>query len=311
MDLQIFEKTGKKIVVCGTTFVDIKGYPDVPFIPAGRNTGQIAVQFGGVGRNVSADLAGLGIPNYFVSQADPEGYGAAIVEDLNQAGVNTAYVLRHENGIGTWLAIMNPEGDVYANVSKRQDLSPLSRMLEKEGDAIFCDTAGILVEMDMDEAVISAIFRFAEKYNTDVYGVISNITVAMERLAYIKKTKCFVCNRQEALMLFSEHAKSPETVTPAEMLRLTKEHIRRSGITGMIVTMDKDGAVYADIAGSEGFAPAEKVQIVDSTGAGDSFFAGAAVSLIYGYDLRTACEVGTAMASRVIASVENVYCGRS
>ena len=43
------------IVVIGDVFIDVKGYSTAPFIPGGRNAGEIQQIHGGVGRNVVED----------------------------------------------------------------------------------------------------------------------------------------------------------------------------------------------------------------------------------------------------------------
>ena len=45
------------MVVIGTVFVDIKGFPDDLYIPEGRNAGRVEIVHGGVGRNVAEDIA--------------------------------------------------------------------------------------------------------------------------------------------------------------------------------------------------------------------------------------------------------------
>ena len=47
------------IVIVGTTFVDIKGFPYNKYIPAGRNAGEVEFVHGGVGRNVAEDIANM------------------------------------------------------------------------------------------------------------------------------------------------------------------------------------------------------------------------------------------------------------
>ena len=44
----------------------------------------------------------------------------------------------------------------------------------------------------------------------------------------------------------------------------------------------------------------------DSTGAGDSFFAGVAIGLTYGKTLEESCRIGTRLAASVICTSENV-----
>ena len=62
------------------------------------------------------------------------------------------------------------------------------------------------------------------------------------------------------------------------------------------------------------FYPAMKVDVVDTTGAGDAFFAGVCVGLTYGKTMREACAIGTRLSSTVICTSENIlseiYAGR-
>ena len=74
----------------------------------------------------------------------------------------------------------------------------------------------------------------------------------------------------------------------------------------MIVTMGPQGAVYASRGGDKGYCPARRVEVKDTTGAGDSFCAGAAIGLTYGKSLREACEIGSILAASVIVTSENV-----
>ena len=50
------------IVVIGTVFVDVKGFPEGAYIPNGRNAGRVEYVHGGVARNVVEDIANLEEP---------------------------------------------------------------------------------------------------------------------------------------------------------------------------------------------------------------------------------------------------------
>ena len=303
MEIKNLIDPARKIVVIGTVFMDIKGYPEGAFNPVGRNVGRIEYKYGGVARNVADDLAGLGIRPFFVSMIDQDGPGGAILDHLVEAGVNSEYVLRRPDCIGTWMVILNPQGDVCANLSRRQDLLPLHEVLECKGDEIFQNADGVLLEMDVEEQIVEDVFHLAQKHHTRVYGVISNINIALERMPYIRRTGCFICNRQEAGVMFGHDTGD---LSAPELLQLLKKGMTETGIQAMVITMDKDGAVYAGY-GEEGHCKAEQVTVVDSTGAGDAFFAGVCAGLISNVPLSQACRIGTGMAAKVIQSRENVY----
>lgn len=291
------------IVVFGAVFVDIKGYPDNKFIPGGRNVGRVIQTHGGVSRNVAEDIANVGLRPTFVSVVDDNGTGEDVVSHLRRHRVNTDYILRYPDGMGTWLATFDHCGDVVASISKRPDLSPLMRIVEEHGDELISGADSVVVEFDLETDLLCRIFSLAEKYHKDVYAVVSNMAIAMERRSLLRKTACIVCNKQEAAMLFSEDY----TDVPADELQeRLLDRIERSGIPRMIVTLGADGAVYAETGGNSGVCCSTKVDVLDTTGAGDAFFAGVTIGLTYGKSLAESCEIGTRLACSVIVTRESV-----
>lgn len=291
------------IAIFGATFVDIKGYPFTQFIPGGRNAGRIVQVHGGVTRNIAEDIGNIELWPTFISVLDESGTSTDVIEKLNRHHVNTQYIRRTDDGLGTWLAIFDHQGDVVSSISKRPDLSEIIRILEDHGDEIFREADSIIVEIDMEDKILNRIFSLAEKYHKEVYAVVSNMSIALERRDLMQKTACFVCNEQEAGLLFSEEY---EGLAPEELVPILEKRIEQAGISKMVVTMGGYGAVYAELGGESGICPAQKVDVIDTTGCGDSFFAGVAMGLTYGKTLREAAVIGTRLASSVIATKENV-----
>ena len=67
------------IVVIGDVFIDVKGYSTAPFIPGGRNAGEIQQIHGGVGRNVVEDIANIELKPTFVSLVDDDAMGEEVI----------------------------------------------------------------------------------------------------------------------------------------------------------------------------------------------------------------------------------------
>ena len=91
-----------------------------------------------------------------------------------------------------------------------------------------------------------------------------------------------------------------------EMIDILSQKVIAAQIPSMIITMGGDGAVYADKYGQKGYCPARRVEVKDTTGAGDSFCAGVAIGLTYGKTLAESCEIGAHLAASVIVTSENV-----
>ena len=291
------------IVVIGPTFVDIKGFPINKYIDKGRNEGTVKTVHGGVARNIVEDIANLELRPTFLSLVDDNAYGDDVVERLKKHKVNTKYIKKEKDGMGTWLAVFNEDGDVVSSISKRPNFLPIIKIIEEYGDEIFSECDSISVELDADKRIIKKVLEYAKKYKKHVYACITNMSIAVDRRDLFKKVDCVVCNQEEVGILFMENY---EDKTPQELSKIVLEKIKSAKINSIVVTMGEQGAIYANRNGEYGQIPAFEVKVVDTTGAGDSFFAGVCTGLTYGKTLKEACEIGTKLAASVVQSVENV-----
>ena len=291
------------IVIVGAVFVDIKGFPFNNYIPAGRNAGNVEFVHGGVGRNVAEDIANMELRPSFVSMVDSTAQGEEVIKKLSDHKVNTRYMITAPDGMGMWLAIFDETGDVVGSISKRPAIDPLIDLIEQKGDEIFCDCDSVVLEIDLDKDLVKAVLRYAAKYRKKVFAVVANMSIAADRRDFLQEIDCFVCNQQEAGILFVDDFSSLST---EEFLEVLSTKVINAKIPSMVVTLGSRGAVYADMNGEKGFYPAAKVNVKDTTGAGDAFCAGLAAGLTYGKDLRGAVEIGTKLAASVITVSENV-----
>lgn len=291
------------IVVVGNVFVDIKGFPDTKYIPAGRNSGSVEIVHGGVGRNVAEDIANMELRPRFVSMVDNTAEGAEVLRKLRNHKMETEYVVSVPDGMGMWLAVFDNTGDIVASISKRPRMEAMVTLMEEKGDEIFADADSIVLELDMDKEVIKQVFKYAEKYKKPVYAVVANMSIASQRRDFLQSIDCFVCNAQEAGILFVEDFSELE---PEELCETLSQKVISAQFPSMVVTMGSRGAVYASKKGEKGVYPANKVQVRDTTGAGDAFCAGVAVGLTYGKSMHDAVSIGTRLASSVITVSENV-----
>ena len=291
------------ILVIGATFVDIKGFPYDNYLPTGRNAGRVEYVHGGVARNVVEDIANVELRPTFLSIVDDSPMGKAVIEKLNNHKVNTDYVLTRPDGMGTWLAVFDNNGDVAGSISKRPNMYPIAELLEEKGDEIFSKVPSVVLEVGLDKEIIKGTLSLAQKHNVKTFALVANMSIAAERRDLLQQFDCVICNQQEAGILFLDDY---EEKSPEEMRDILAERIAAANITSMVVTMGADGAVYANRQGELGICPAKKVHVKDTTGAGDSFCAGVAIGMTYGKTMAESVEIGTTLAASVITSSENV-----
>ena len=294
---------GIGMVVIGASFVDIKGFPHDIYIPTGRNMGRVEYIHGGVARNLVEDIANIELRPTYISLVDDTPLGEAVYKKLENHKVNMDYVLTVPNGMGTWLAVFDNNGDVAGSISSRPNFMPVLGLLEEKGDEIFSQADSIVLQIDLAKEIVKKTIELAKKYNKKLFALVSNMNIASERRDFIKEFDCFICNELEAGILFVDDysEKSPE-----ELSGILYENVLKANIPAMIVTMGERGAVYASTNGEKGVVPALKVHVKDTTGAGDAFCAGVSVGLTYGKNLAQSVEIGNRLAASVITSSENV-----
>ena len=174
------------IVVIGAVFVDIKGYPEANFIPAGRNAGRVEQVHGGVARNVVEDIANVELRPTYVSIVDDTPLGAAVYQKLKNHKVNMDYVLTCPNGMGTWLAVFDNNGDVAGSISSRPDFSPILELLEQKGDEIISAADSVVLQVDLAKEIVKTVIELAGKHKKKLFALVSNMSIAAKRRDFLR-----------------------------------------------------------------------------------------------------------------------------
>ena len=179
------------ILVIGMIVVDIKGYPEATFIPTGRNVGRVERLHGGVGRNVAEDIANCELRPTLVSLTDESGDGEDVLRKLRNHKVNTDYIRKTPDGLGTWLAVFDNAGDVAASISKRPDMGPLVDILDSQGDEIFSQnkTACKFVQRRAPKFFIRYPHSACSPGTTENFHLTRRLLLFERRVLYVRKAK--------------------------------------------------------------------------------------------------------------------------
>ncbi len=291
-------------LVIGFVFVDIKGFAAGNYNPLGRNLGEVRFIHGGVSRNVAENIANTGMPVSFASLTEDSALGNDVAKRLFAHGCDTRYMKTvSHGGIGTWMVILDADGNVAGQISSPPDTAALEQLIAERGDEMVAECDCIILELDTSEALDEAVFALAKKYNKPVYTVVGNMSIILARPDFVSALDCFVCNEMEAGRIFGLDL--TET-SPEDMLDLLKSRIAGVGCRAMVITMGARGAVYyAQDTGVGGMTAAIPTQLVDSTGAGDAFLSGVVMGLSRHLSLSRAVDAGTALASATIQTDES------
>ena len=294
------------IVLFGTIFMDIKGFSQKHYDPVGRNLGEVKFIHGGVGRNVAENLGVLNIPVTFSSTVDNSGVGEEVVKRLNDIGVDTTYIKKvASDGMGMWLAILDHQGDLAGSISKMPDLKLFEELVEKWGEELIAKASHVILEIDLNENITRKIIKIAKKYKKPIYGIPGNLEVLQKNKEILADIECFICNDIEAQKLFHAYL---DTGNVDEIKQELNKFTKKYHVKSMVVTMGERGAVFSENGLTKYFS-VKPVKMIDSTGAGDSFFSGAIAALVKGKTLGEAVHYGAEVAAYTIQSEESTCIG--
>lgn len=294
----------KRIAVMGTVFIDCKGFAFQDYRPAGRNLGSIQFVHGGVGRNVAETIASLSVPTTFVSSVDATGIGHEVLSRLQARHIDVSYVKEAPSGgMGMWLAILNENGDLAGSISQMPNLAHMEQQLLEQGDKLVQETSHIALELDLNEPISRRVIQLAAQHGKPVYGIPGNFDVIGSHPDLLQGMACFICNHIEGERLMNA---TFEGVPPETIIGHLKAYVKTSGLQSIVMTLGAEGSVYFDAAtGESGHQPVFPVNVVDTTGAGDAFFAGTVAGLVSGLPLAKAVVCGTIVAGWTIESAES------
>jgi ribokinase len=238
---------------------------------------------GGKGSNQAVGVARLGASSALVACLGDDDF-AQVADRLYAAeGVYTTHIRRtSEKATGVGFIILNPEGENFIIL----DMGANTLV-----DPAFVDTAQArIAQSDIVMAVLEipvpAATRAMELGKAAGARTILNPAPATALPENVFGYVDYLTPNESELRLLL--GLRPDDPTGSHDLAL---ELRRRGVGSVIVTMGAKGALILD-EDHDLFVPSPKVDVVDTTGAGDSFNAGFAVALAEGRPLQEAVRWG-------------------
>ncbi len=281
------------ITVVGSIHIDF--YIKLPKLPQQDET-VIGYEFimmpGGKGANQAICASKLGAKTYMVGRIGKDIFGERALWSLISAGVNVDYVtIDEETHTGIAFILLDTSGENMIAVAPGTDY----KVSEKDVDrAINVITQSNSLLLQLEIPINTVVYAAKTAYRHGV-RVLLNPAPAMalprELYSYID---VLVPNRTEAEMLTSVRINSIE-----DAVKAGRQLIER-GVENVVITMGSKGALIV----SKDFhyhVPAFRVNVVDTTGAGDVFISALGVFLSKGMDIVSACRYACATAALKIS----------
>ncbi|WP_414544966.1 carbohydrate kinase family protein [Nostoc sp. CCY0012] len=232
---------------------------------------------GGAPANVACALVKLGTSSGFIGAVGEDEPGNTLVKLLEDVGVETTGVQRHPTAPTRQVYVVRDlAGDRnFAGFGKydtsefadtRLQAHKLPPLLFQEADFLVLGTLE-LAYPESEKAIYRAL-ELAEQYDLKIILDVNwrpvfwqDANIAREKIqAILKRVDFLKLSREEAEWLF-------DTTDPGAIT------YRMDSIDGVLVTDGEHGCAYC-LGENEGNLPSYPIEVVDTTGAGDSFLAG-------------------------------------
>jgi len=285
----------KKIVVIGSCNTDMVVKSDRLPVPGETVLGgAFMMNPGGKGANQAVAIARLGGNVTFISKTGNDLFGRQSIEMYGDENIVTDYIFSDQNlpsGVALIMVDRNGENCIVVASGANGTLSP--KDIEKARNVI--ESADILLmqlEVPMDTVEYAA--KLAHEKGVKV--VLNPAPAAFLSNDLLHCLYTIIPNKTEAEML------SGIKVSDLETAKQAADIIAAKGVDKVVITLGSKGALIKD-GDNYTNIPAESVNAVDTTAAGDTFCGALCVYLSEGYSLTESVRYANAAAAIVVTRI--------
>jgi len=265
------------VCVVGASNTDLIAYvPRLPRLGETLHGTDFRTGFGGKGANQAAMAAKLGARVSMVTRLGRDAFGEATLENFRSLGIDTTHVgIDDRAPTGVAPIAVAPNGDnsivIVTGANDRMTLEDVERARPAiaAADVLVC-------QLEIPHELSFAALRIAREEGTTA---ILNPAPAADGLPF--ELADVLCPNEPETELLLGH--------PVEDPAAAARELRARGAVAVVLTLGERGCLVATGDG-ERLLPAEPVEALDTTGAGDAFVGSLAVYLAGGDSLFGAAE---------------------
>lgn len=276
------------IVVIGGANVDVKARSTARVVPGTSNPGFAQTTPGGVGRNIAENLARLGSTVTLLTAVGTDVLGDDLLAETAAAGVDISRVLRGPHPTGTYVAVLDTDGELVTAVADMAATAALTPADIDAWDDLLAGAGLVVLDGNLAPATLGRALDLCTA---------RGVRVVLDPVSVPKAAALFGELRSDRpLFAISPNADEFEFLggSSAALHERGARHVwLRQGPRGSTLSGPDGELVLAAVAASE---------VVDVTGAGDAMLAAFCHAVLGGASPADAAAYGHAAAALTVAS---------
>jgi ribokinase len=250
--------------------------------------GEFLMNAGGKGANQAVAAARLGAKVTFVAKVGDDIFGQQTIINLKAEGIDTSQIII-ERGINTGVALINinerGENNIVVAPGANAKLQ-ISDLEQIDKHILLVDV--VLIQLEIPIETVEFVAEKAKKYGKKVILNPAPAVKLSDKL--LDGLYLITPNQSEAELLIGTE------ITDEDPLRRSADLLRLKGIKNVIFTLGEKGVYFSSLTNNDLF-DAPRVNVVDSTAAGDIFNGALATAISNGKEWKEAIEFGINAAS--------------
>lgn len=237
---------------------------------------------GGKGANQAVAAARLGTNVSMLGRVGKDNFGDFLLENLKTNNVDSQFVQRDDASTGTAIIVVDADGQNSIVLSPGANGKVSSTDVEH---ASFPSFGLLLLQLEIPTPTVLSAAKLAKQNGV---RVVLNPAPAQELPEELVSLTDYLIPNETELSLLTNHIVND--ISSAEKAAKT---LLDRGVQNIIVTLGKNGALIVtdkQVSHVEAF----KVDVVDTTAAGDAFIGGFATALLHGKSIEDAVRYGCA-----------------
>jgi ribokinase len=248
---------------------------------------------GGKGANQAVQCAKLGLETYMIGSVGNDHYGTILIDSLNKYKVKTDYIGLADTHTGLGIVNSFPDGRLLSTISTGANYSLTVEDIDR-AESIIKDSQIVILQLEIPKEVVEYSIKLAKKHHC--YVIVNAAPSYNLSEDAMKLIDCLVVNEAEA-SFYAQH----EISTVEDAVKCCDSLFKQIGNL-LIITLGEKGSLIYDGTNTYCFSP-EKVNVVETTGAGDSYIGAIAYGLINGLSKDEMGKFASKVSSKTVTKI--------